>query len=265
MENPQPAPVLDYATPSTLGADNVPLFDPAAEAAIDAGRSPIALRRIFRDHGIAARYFARSMAGRFPPEGPLATCCRCDQPASHRQAWDWTDVCRISQWRFTWGLTAARTVVAIGFTTHHDFCDSCGHHMDTCRDRHQRHVVIYQAMAIPLWVAIVLLAIVLSNSRNDVTWPLWGILSLAGIAVVTLMGPSLADRRLRKEMPDVMRWIRRKDVFLKSAGAAQRVSTDVTFAAAAQTPTTSSSVPSPSQSPSIQPAPAVDSHRADGQ
>ena len=73
---PPRAVTLDYAT---LDADGLPMWEPAAEALLDAGRGPKALRRVFRKREDAARYFAKSMRRRHGPAEAEPVCVLCGQ------------------------------------------------------------------------------------------------------------------------------------------------------------------------------------------
>ena len=119
MSNHSTPEPLSYAA---LDADGAPEFDAQAEALIDQGESPAALKHLFKYKRIAEAYFAKSMRRHYGIDKVGHHCSQCDQPALFVATFDW----RASAAPHLFGVQMIFSGrKGIPFKTFHSFCDPC--------------------------------------------------------------------------------------------------------------------------------------------
>jgi len=202
---PEAKAVLSYATPD---ADGLPEFVPEAEALIDAGKRPKALRKLFKKTRDAVRYFAKSMTRRFDQSHLTKTCVSCGAP-------DPTMVVQL-QWTARAPLKnleigISDNAAAFPFTTMHSICPTCMH--DWTR-RLFRYNWLRRAFGYSLFGCLAAWFLVSRLDRTiKVNRPIIPI-ALISITVFVALGNLLVRWLVQLQYPGFVRKMMNKDVRL---------------------------------------------------
>ncbi len=127
-------PVLEYAT---RDADRLPDVVPEADALIEQGASPGAIRRHFGDADQAVRYFGKAMSRRFAPDTLGDACDGCGGDGRHfavELRWVAAESTRLFE-------SFVRALATASFSTVHPMCESCGNRWATRAPRLERALV----------------------------------------------------------------------------------------------------------------------------
>jgi hypothetical protein len=201
---PEPL-TLNYAAPD---ADGLPVFVPEAEAIIDRGGGPSAIRKLFRIRLDATRYFAKSMSRRYDLIHAGADCCVCGRPATRFAIVEWNAKAQPHPFQFE--ITADANVVP--FQTRHVLCEPCMSRWTRKADRYRGPVRWLGVLQWPIVGAMILMGIVSATATSIIRWHL-----LFGGLIVLMVARHLLFHLFNilfvRTTPVIIRRIRRRGMW----------------------------------------------------